>query len=91
MRTREDEVAQHVTVTMPVRTLVAPEPALASLRAEHARKRAELDATLERLLLVPPGHDAANGPFAREYDALAERRRALSAEVAALEHVLRDA
>jgi hypothetical protein len=91
MHAREHDVAQHVAVTLPVHPLVAPQPVVASLRAEHARKRAELDATLERLLLMPPGLDAASGPFAREYDALAERRRALSAELAALESALRDA
>jgi len=57
------------------------------LTLEYERKRAALDAVLERLLLLPPRHAHAP-PFAREYEALAEQRRALGAEVAALEQEL---
>ncbi|MFA5862817.1 MAG: hypothetical protein WDA16_14085 [Candidatus Thermoplasmatota archaeon] len=57
---------------------------------EYATKRAELDATLERLLLEPPGHAHERGAFASEYDRLAERRRVLAAEVLALEAALHE-
>ena len=64
----------------------APEalPVDASLASEYERKRAELGAVMEMLLLLPPRLQHSP-PFALEYAALAERKRLLLDEVHALE------
>lgn len=56
----------------------------------YAKKRAELEATLERLLLEPPGRAHRRGAFASEYDRLAARRAELASEIRALEEELRE-
>jgi hypothetical protein len=85
MRAQEEPRARDATVILPAPTVFEPaDPRL----AEYERKRAELDAVMERLLLYPPRHAHERGPFARAYDELAERRRALTEEVHALERAI---
>jgi hypothetical protein len=81
MRTNEPAPQRLPTVTVPARPLATERPAGPPPTAAYARKRAELDATLERLLLMPHGREPEGSPFEAEYRALAERRRALVEEL----------
>ena len=85
MRVAQRSHVDTAAVDLPASFVVAPPLREDPAAREYARLRAELDHVLETLLLHPPRHEHAHGPFAREYEALAERRRVLTAEVSLLE------
>ena len=86
----EAATERDVTVHIPTPFALASAPRSAEearLHVEYERKRAELDAVLERLLLLPPRH-AHRRPFAEAYEALEKERDRLRGEVRALEAAL---